>query len=202
MLIAFDGIDCTGKSTQIKLLKNYLELQGRAVLVVKEPGGTELGAEIRKLLLEREDNSPLAELALYLADRAENVAKNIKPWLDKNNPAEDKYVVIVDRFKDSTVAYQSHGKETVSEEMAEYLNMIFGPIDADLTFILDMPIPLMQERLAIRGGLDHFEKRGPEFFQKLQNYYQSLDHLENYKYISVGKKTIEQVHEEIIAQLP
>jgi len=200
VLIAFEGIDCTGKTTQINLLKEYLEANGKTVLVVKEPGGTSLGIKIRQLIMGDANNSKLAELALYLADRAENVCKNIKPWLDKNNGQESQYVVITDRFKDSTIAYQANGKQVLSPKAAAYLNDVFAPdIKPDIVFVLDMPISLMKDRLAARGNLDHFEQRDEAFFKRVQDHYRSLagPDFDEYVHLWVANKSIEELHGEI-----
>lgn len=106
MFITFEGIEGTGKSTQIKLLTAWLTARGHKVVTTCEPGGSRIGAELRRVLLslENRDLSPRAELFLYLADRAQHVAQVVKPALTAGA------VVLCDRFADSTVAYQAYGR--------------------------------------------------------------------------------------------
>jgi dTMP kinase len=112
VFISFEGIDGVGKSTQIRLAEEYLRGLGRDVLTTFEPGGTELGQEIRNLLLHRKgDVSPRSEALLYAADRAHHVATKIRPAL-----AEGK-IVITDRYLDSSVAYQGAGRKLSAEEV-------------------------------------------------------------------------------------
>lgn len=120
MFVTFEGIEGTGKSTQIAMLRKHLEGLGREVLVTLEPGGSRIGRELRKMLLhmESKDLTGETELFLYLADRAQHVAKVIVPALKAGK------VVLSDRFCDSTVAYQGYGRGldprllTVLNEMA------------------------------------------------------------------------------------
>ncbi len=134
MFITFEGIEGTGKSTQIALLKAHLEAQGRRALVTCEPGGSRIGAELRRVLLslENRDLCPRAELFLYLADRAQHVAQVVRPAL-----AEGK-IVLCDRFADSTVAYQAFGRGLDPELLHGLNTQAVDGLWPDLTLLLDL----------------------------------------------------------------
>lgn len=134
MFISFEGIEGTGKSTQITLLKARLEATGRRVLVTCEPGGSRIGAELRRVLLslENRDLSPRAELFLYLADRAQHVAQVVRPALAAGQ------VVLSDRFADSTVAYQAYGRGLDVEELHSLNALAVDGLWPDATILLDI----------------------------------------------------------------
>lgn len=134
--ITFEGGEGTGKSTQIKLLSEYLKQKGKDVLTTKEPGGTEVGLEIRKLLVcgDKDKFDAVAEAMLYFADRHIHLSKKVWPAMERGA------VVLSDRFADSTVAYQYYGYDKrVSREVLDQLYEIaVGRFKPDLTIILDM----------------------------------------------------------------
>ena len=134
MFLTFEGIEGTGKSTQIALLKEHLEARGLRVLVTMEPGGSRIGAELRRVLLslENRDITPQAELFLYLADRAQHVAQVVRPALLAG------MVVLSDRFADSTVAYQAYGRGMDPEELHRLNTLAVGGLWPDLTILLDI----------------------------------------------------------------
>lgn len=134
MFITFEGIEGTGKSTQIALLKAHLEAQGRGVLVTCEPGGSRIGAELRRVLLslENRDICPRAELFLYLADRAQHVAQVVRPALAAGQ------IVLCDRFADSTVAYQAFGRGLDPELLHQLNTQAVDGLWPDLTLLLDL----------------------------------------------------------------
>ncbi|MGE4263417.1 MAG: dTMP kinase [Desulfovibrio sp.] len=134
MFITFEGIEGTGKSTQIVLLKERLEGQGKSVLVTCEPGGSRIGAELRRVLLslENRDLCPRAELFLYLADRAQHVAQVVRPALEAGK------IVLCDRFADSTVAYQAFGRGLDPELLHSLNTLAVDGLWPDLTILLDL----------------------------------------------------------------
>ena len=134
MFITFEGIEGTGKSTQIALLKDHLESRGRRVLVTLEPGGSRIGAELRRVLLslENRDLSPQAELFLYLADRAQHVAQVVRPALEAGT------IVLSDRFADSTVAYQAYGRGLDPDLLHQLNTVAVAGAWPDLTILLDL----------------------------------------------------------------
>ncbi len=134
MFITFEGIEGTGKSTQIALLKQHLEAQGRRVVVTLEPGGSRIGAELRRVLLslENRDLTPQAELFLYLADRAQHVAQVVRPALQSGA------IVLCDRFADSTVAYQGFGRGMDTKLLHQLNNVAVAGLWPGLTILLDL----------------------------------------------------------------
>jgi dTMP kinase len=178
MLITFEGIDGAGKSTQVARLKRHLQEIGQEVLTLREPGGTEVAENIRELLLQsKHEIVPVAELLLFAASRAELVQKVILPAL------EEGVVVILDRFSDSTTAYQGYGRG-LSLELLDEVNRIatFG-LRADITFYLDITpedalIRKFSEKsipLAFDSGeLDRMESSGLEFYSRVREGYLAL----------------------------
>ena len=134
MFITFEGIEGTGKSTQIELLRERLEARGRRVVVTCEPGGSRIGAELRRVLLslENRDLTPQAELFLYLADRAQHVAQVVRPALASGA------VVLSDRFVDSTVAYQGHGRGMDIALLHQLNAVAVDGLWPQLTILLDL----------------------------------------------------------------
>ena len=134
--ITFEGGEGTGKSTQIRLLEEYLKQKGKDVITTKEPGGTEVGLEIRKLLVcgDKDKFDAVAEAMLYFADRHIHVTQKVLPAMEKGT------IVLSDRFADSTFAYQYYGyNKRVSKEVLEQLYTIaVGDFKPDLTIILDI----------------------------------------------------------------
>lgn len=171
-LITFEGGDGTGKTTQIKLLEEYLKSSGRACIVTREPGGTSLGQLIRKMLLDGGE-APIAtpaELFLYLADRAQHVYEIIAPALERGQ------IVLCDRYIDSTVAYQGYGRG-LDLKLLRDLNAIANlGLYPGLTFLFDCPIEIGLGRTVQRQALtgekavpaDRFEREHAEFHEKIR----------------------------------
>lgn len=134
MFITFEGPEGSGKTTQLGLLVEYLTGRGRQCLVTREPGGTRLGAEIRKILLNPDSRgmAPLTELFLYEADRAEHLHRRIRPALEAGK------VVVCDRFYDATVAYQGYGRGISLDFLHHLHRVLTGGLAPDLTLLLDL----------------------------------------------------------------
>jgi len=166
MFITFEGPEGCGKSTHAKRLKAYLEGLGRRVLLTLEPGGTQVGKQIRALLLKPESVLDYTtEVYLFAADRSEHVSKIIRPAL-----AEGK-IVICDRFIDSTLAYQIGGRR-LPEDLVRYLNMISSQgLVPDLTFLLDVTPETGLKRAAGKGAPDRFEQETLAFHQRVRETY-------------------------------
>ncbi|MGN1382999.1 MAG: dTMP kinase [Eubacterium sp.] len=165
MFITFEGIDGSGKSTQISLLKDFLEENGQRVILTREPGGTPAGEKIRNILLDRNNViSDRSEMFLYAACRAQLVRDVIRPAL------HDGMTVICDRFLDSSIAYQAFGRQLGS--MVQEIN---GPaVDGcipDLTFLLDVPVGTGRERVEEQAEPDRLESEKDAFFQRVRNGY-------------------------------
>jgi len=167
MFITFEGIDGVGKSTQLDLLEKHLMASGKEVIRTLEPGGTELGQEIRHLLLHRKgDVAPRSEALLYAADRAHHVETKIKPAL-----AEGK-VVLSDRYFDSSVAYQGAARELDVNEVKEISLWAVDRLLPDLTVLLDLPAAEAMQRRDNKGTQpDRLEREQVEFFERAREEY-------------------------------
>jgi len=170
LFISFEGIDGVGKSTQADLMERYLTSKGIQVLRTLEPGGTELGAEIRHLLLHRKGEvSVRSEALLYAADRAHHVASLIKPALAKGQ------IVISDRYLDSSVAYQGAGRQL---DLTEIRNLSLWAVDnllPDLTVVLDLDAEAASIRRAKTGAEpDRLESEKISFFEAARETYKQL----------------------------
>lgn len=166
MFITFEGPEGSGKSTQIRLLAEALRAQGVVVTVTREPGGSPLGAAIRKLLLD----SPVrpasdAELFLFLADRADHVANVIRPALTRGE------VVLCDRYSDSTFAYQGGGRGLPLARLKRLDCEATGGLKPDLTLLLDLPVEKGLERAEKRGAgkKDRMEKERLGFHRRVRD---------------------------------
>lgn len=170
MFITFEGIDGVGKSTQLDLLQQWLESRGSEVVRTLEPGGTELGKEIRHLLLHRKgDVAPRAEALLYAADRAHHVATKIRPAL-----AEGK-VVLGDRYFDSSVAYQGAARELDVDEVRNISLWAVDNLMPDLTVLLDLDAEAAISRRNNTGTEpDRLEREKVDFFERARNQYLEL----------------------------
>ena len=175
MFITFEGIDGSGKSTQITLLKERLEKSGKKVEVFREPGGTMVSERIRELLLDPGvEIDPFAELLLFSAARAQLVASKIRPALKEG------HIVICDRFFDSTTAYQGAGRNLGSIDwMMRFHDKVTGGLIPDRTYWLSIPVALGLERRRERSGdnQDRMEKTGEAFFHKVVSAYTELARL-------------------------
>ena len=179
MLITFEGIDGCGKTTQIGLLSAYLKEAGKAVLTLREPGGTEFSEKIRDLLLHSKDKlTPQTELFLFEAARADIVDKLLKPELNKG------VIIILDRFYDSTTAYQGYGRQIDLSVVRESNETAVNGLKPDLTFFLDIPLDVSYQRSNHRK-LDKIEQSGDEFFTRVINGYKKIAESEPDRIISI-----------------
>jgi dTMP kinase len=195
VFIAFEGGEGSGKSTQSKLLKKWLEEEGEEVLLSREPGGTEMGRDLRRILLDHStgDISPRAEALLYAADRAHHVFSKIRPALDRGE------VVITDRYFDSSIAYQGAGRVLVSGEVARISRWATESLFPTLTILIDQPAEIGLSRLKSK---DRLEIEPIDFHERIRQEYLQLTLLDPERYLVVdGRKTIEEIHSEIIARV-
>lgn len=133
--ISFEGIDGSGKTTQLRRLENDLQARGLDVLATREPGGTPLGIRLRAALLDaHEQVDPLTELLLYAADRAQHVRALVRPALAAGR------IVLTDRYSDATVAYQGAGRGFSPQLIAEVIQLATGGLMPDITLIFDLPV--------------------------------------------------------------
>lgn len=162
LLVVFEGAEGAGKSTQLRRLADALAREGRDVVAVREPGGTPLGDEIRRLLLDpRSEIEPAAEAALFIASRAQLVATVIRPALARGA------VVLVDRFFLSTYAYQVEGRGLSLDGVRDANRLAVGDLVPDLTLLLALPVAEGLERVALRGDRDRMEQNGDAFHERV-----------------------------------
>ena len=168
LFITFEGIDGCGKSTQIRLVTEYLNSKGMEYLLVREPGGTEIGEKIRSILLDKANNemSPSAELLLFEAARAQIVEEKIRPAIEAG------ITVICDRFYDSTFAYQGVAR-SLGEDLVITLNDIAtSGLAPDITFLLDLSVEDAYARRKGRGEADdRMELLGLQFQEQVRSGY-------------------------------
>jgi dTMP kinase len=170
MFITFEGIDGVGKSTQLDLLETWLVAQGKEVIRTLEPGGTELGQEIRHLLLHRKgDVAPRAEALLYAADRAHHVATKIRPALAHGK------AVLSDRYFDSSVAYQGAARELDVTQVRDISLWAVDNLLPDLTILLDLTAEqAIQRRNKTGVEPDRLEQEKVDFFERAREQYLEL----------------------------
>ncbi|MBI51659.1 MAG: dTMP kinase [Chloroflexi bacterium] len=167
LFITFEGGEGAGKSTQAKLLEEYLKGIGKQTLLIREPGATNMGEKIRKIISENEETiEPLTELFLFSAARKELVEKVIQPALAQN------ITVICDRYIDSTIAYQHFGRNIELQTVLSVIKLTTLNLLPDLTILLDINYKEMIKRKT--NNLDYFEREEEEFHKKIQNGYNKL----------------------------
>jgi len=187
LFITLEGTEGGGKTTQIELLARKLRAQGRTVRVLREPGGTPIGEEIRHTLQHSEDNramTPHAELLLLNASRAQLVREVIRPALNARE------VVLCDRFYDSTIAYQGYGRQLSLQTVSTIIDFAIGETRPDLTLLLMVPVALSEARRLKRQAIgrgkagadsaktkplrDRMEEADREFFERVETGYQAI----------------------------
>jgi dTMP kinase len=170
VFITFEGGEGVGKSTNIAFLEDYLTSRGVGLVVTREPGGTRIGEEIRRLLLEvREDAvAPMAELLLIFAARAQHIAEVIEPALGSGK------WVLCDRFTDATYAYQCGGRGLDAQQVRTLETLVQGELRPDCTILLDAPVATGLDRANGRGELDRFELEQEVFFERVRATYLRL----------------------------
>ena len=193
--ITFEGIEGSGKTTQINLLADYLQKKGYDVLVSREPGGTALGKKIRQLLLDPQYDSMdyRTEILLYAADRAQHVKEKIKPALKQGK------IVISDRFVDSNLAYQAAGRGLDYEMVYQINNWVIDSTWPDLTFVLDIDIKEGLKRareLSLDSAGDRLEREVDDFHQRVRDAYLKMAESERFALVDAGRNR-EEVQQDI-----
>jgi len=195
VFIVFEGGEGIGKTTQAKLLKAWLEQEGEKVVLSREPGGSDLGIEIRKILLSHSTGeiSPRAEALLYAADRAHHVFSVIRPALAAGE------VVISDRYFDSSIAYQGAGRVLEPGEVARISRWATESLFPTLTIIIDLPAEIGLGRLKSK---DRLESQPLAFHERVRQEFLQLSLLDPERYFIVdGNKSIEDIHSAIITRV-
>lgn len=170
LFITVEGTDGSGKTTQIKLMEEYLKEQGYEVVLSREPGGTRISEVIRDLILDpaNTDISPLTEMILYAASRAQHVAQVIKPAVDMGK------AVICDRFVDSSYAYQGCGRGVDLKVVADVNRAALAGMIPDITFFLDIAPEVAIKRRIESTGADRIEQEKIDFHQRVYNGYKKM----------------------------
>jgi len=169
--ITVEGCEGAGKSTVMKFIEDYLKTHDISLLVTREPGGTEIAEDIRKILLPlashyHEKMCPITELLLYFASRAQHLARSIVPALERGE------WVLCDRFTDSSYAYQGIGRGIPDATVAQLEKIVHGDLQPDFTLLLDLDPKIGLERIHKSGrGLDRIEVENLDFFQRVRESY-------------------------------
>lgn len=192
MLISFEGIDGSGKTTQINLLKKKLEQNGVSVYIFREPGGTEVSEYIRGILLNPEiEIDPVTEILLFSAARSQLIAEKIKPL-----NSSDK-VIILDRFYDSTVAYQGYGRASINLKDIHHLNQVASHgLKPDVTFYLRVSLDVAEARRSTFTK-DRMERAGDSFYGKVIKGFDDLSETEERIKVIDASKSADEICEDI-----
>lgn len=196
MFITFEGIDGSGKTTQIDLLKKKLVEQGHEVAVFREPGGTEISEKIRSILLDADlDIDPVTELLLFSAARSQLISEKVIPLQNSGT------IVILDRFYDSTIAYQGYGRKSVSLKHIHELNEVASHHnEPDLTFYMKISLEEAQKRTR-KEQKDRMELSGDEFYRKVIKGFDALS-LSEERFVTLDATAPrQQVHSQIWEQV-
>ena len=192
VFVSFEGGDGSGKTTQIGLLGDWFTRLGHEVIVTREPGGTTLGAELRRLVLHGEDMAPRTEALLYAADRAHHVSTVVRPALARGA------VVVTDRYLDSSVAYQAGGRELGADEVENLSLWATGGLLPHVTVLLDLDPAVGVAR--VPGGLDRLERAGAAFHERTREAYlaRAAAHPERIAVVDASLP-VEDVHALVVA---
>ena len=197
--LTFEGLDGSGKTTQLRRLAAWLQARGEDPLVTRQPGGTKTGDRIRALLLDSKTEAldPRTELGLMFADRAQAIAEVIAPALDQGR------IVLCDRFTDSTEAYQGGGRELGSEIVLALHQTMCGGLQPDLTILLlpdfEASLERARRRNARPGVVDEgrFEREGDAFYRRVFDKYREIAAREPVRVVVIdGDSPIEEVHQQ------
>jgi dTMP kinase len=199
--ITFEGIDGSGKSTQLRLLNTFLRARGCNALVTREPGGTTLGLRLREALLDaHEEVDPLTELLVFAADRAQHVRRKLLPALESGA------VVISDRYADATVAYQGAGRGFPPELISQIVQLATAGLKPDLTLLFDVSIDESTNRTTRRSsarnaagsGRDRLDIENAEFYTRVREGYLQLAHAEPERIKVIDTSgPVEQTHQRV-----
>jgi len=204
LFITLEGLDGSGKTTQIKRLAAWMQKRGLSPVVTRQPGGTATGDRIRALLLDSGSTAvaPMTEMALMFADRAQAIAEVIQPALAAGS------IVLCDRFTDSTEAYQGGGRELGSEAVRAVHRLICGDLQPDLTLLL---LPSLEtsldrarhrnQRTTAQAGQDEgrFEQEQDAFYRRVWQKYREIAARESERVVLIeGNLSLDEVHEQIV----
>ncbi len=201
LFITFEGGEGTGKTTQCRLLAEYLQTGGYEVVSTHEPGGSSIGAQVRSIVLDpAKPLSPPAELMLYMADRAQHIREVIRPALDAG------WVVISDRYADASLAYQGYGRGLPTEMIGRLNDYATAGLKPAITFLLDMDVKAgicrVRSRCNGQPEGDRIEQEPLDFHQRVRDGYLKIaaGNPSRYRVIDAGL-TVEQIREQIVQQI-
>ncbi|MCI0402079.1 MAG: dTMP kinase [Acidobacteria bacterium] len=201
LFLTFEGIDGCGKTTQLNLLADYLGRLGLPYLVTREPGGTELGEQIRKILLRRSSQGmdPRNEVLLYFASRAQNVAQVIRPALEEGR------IVLCDRFTDASLAFQGYGRGLDLRFIRQLHKFACQGVNPNLTFVLDINPETSVRRardrnVSARRDEGRIEGEALSFHRRVRRGYRALARLEPRRVKLIpGEREVDAIHQRVVA---
>ncbi len=185
MLITFEGIEGSGKSTQIELLHDYLKGKGHEVIRTREPGGTALGEALRKVLLQKDLNVlPLSEVLVFMAVRAQHIEEVIMPALAAGK------IVLCDRFTDASYAYQGYGRGVDLGIIGTFNRLVTKGVTPNLTILLDCDVTMGLDRKQINNPQsDRFEEEEVSFHEEIRKGYLKLAEEDAKRFFVINAKT-------------
>ena len=195
-IIIFEGIEASGKTTNFNIAANYLKKRRKSFIKLREPGGSIFSEKIRKLIFDKKLNlNNKTDLLLFYAGRSENFEKIIKKYYKKK-------IILIDRFTDSTIAYQHYGMK-IDLKVIKMLNkFIIGNFNPNIVFLSTVNSKNLQKRLRSRSNLNRYDKFKLKFYNKVQKGYERISTIKN-KYIKINSNinTINEVKKIIINEL-
>ena len=194
LFFTFEGGDGSGKTTQVSLLASWLESQGHNVLLTREPGGTDVGVELRNIVLHRKGAlAPRAEALLYAADRAHHIYSVVRPALEAGT------TVVQDRYLDSSVAYQGAGRVLEEKEVRDLSLWATEGLLPDLTIVLDAPAEYLRARISGDDRVfDRLEAEGDDFHERVRQAYHRFAAVEQDRiHILDATKSVEEIHQQV-----
>jgi dTMP kinase len=195
--ITFEGIDGSGKSTQLRLLSGFLRMNACDVVLTREPGGTPLGLRLREVLLDaQEEVDPLTELLVFAADRAQHVRRLLRPTLESGR------VVLSDRYADATVAYQGAGRGFSPQLISEIVALATEGLVPDLTLLFDIPIAesigRTTRRSTVKNKRDRLDTENSEFHTRVREAYLRIAAAEPERVKLINTSSpVEETHERV-----
>ena len=198
VFITFEGGDGAGKTTQIDKLRSWLERQGHTVVVTREPGGTDIGVELRNIVLHhRGFLAPRAEALLYAADRAHHIHTVVRPALERGE------VVVQDRYFDSSVAYQGAGRVLSEDEVRDLSLWATESLMPQLTVVLDIPSDIARQRRDSDNRVfDRLEAEADDFHERVRQAFHRLADAEPGRFLMIdGQRPIDDIHAEVVSRV-